>query len=171
MYHLTLSSYVYLYHLCCFNFHVHRVFVPITVPLAVHSSVQLETLCGPFELSHRQRCHPSAGLGVNSSLVKLSKNTWWFFPLRRHVRSFTTLCPSCFFPLPSFRCTLVRYGNSCQQVPTPLSPMLCVGAYPGFKVEGATVGAREARAQKFTPRQLITRKFEVRSIAINTLRS
>ena len=37
-----------------------------------------------------------------SLVKKLSKNTWWFFPLRMRVRSFTTLCPSCFSLLPSF---------------------------------------------------------------------
>ena len=66
----------------------------------------------------------------NSSLVKkLLKNTWWFFPLRRRVRSFTTLCPSCFSPLPSLPVYTCKYGNShcgCQQVPIPLLALFSV---------------------------------------------
>ena len=71
----------------------------------------------------------------NSSLVKkLSKNTWWLFPLSRRVRSFTTLSK---LLLSTTLLTLVWYRNShcsCQQVPIPLLAMFNVFSVCVFSV-------------------------------------
>ena len=83
----------------------------------------------------------------NFSLVKkLSKNTW-FFPLRMHVRSFTTLCPSASLHYPPFQYKFERYGSThcgCLQVPVPkfsVHMMLCANIYMFIvSVHGACSG-------------------------------